>query len=476
MSINDTLAGVTIDQVTNELNRRSRDDLLLFIQRSFRDYQAGWVHVEICKRLEQFERDLVSGKRPRLMLFMPPRHGKSFIASQRFPAWFLGRNPTSHVVVASYSQELSNTFSRNARGLVEDEWFGTPFPDAMISKERSAVQEWVLTKGGGFKSVGVGGGLTGSGANLFIIDDPVKGYAEAYSDRVRQTTWDWFQSVAQTRFAPNYGLFVIMTRWHHDDLAGRLLEENPDAWDVIRFPAIAEKDEPHRKEGEVLHPERFAMDFFEPMKENRRVWTALYQQRPTLEEGGLFKLQWFQFYTVLPSVEYYIWSWDTAIEQGKDNDYSVGQFWAVCQNGFYLVDQVRDKLEYPELKRRVQTCFDKQPARQVIIEKKASGQQLIQDFKRSTRLPIRPVTPGTGELAGDKVARANIVSPLFEAGRVYLPEGAPWVDDYIQELIIFPNAPHDDQVDATTQCLTVAQREASTLSQSGVWVPKAYTR
>ena len=233
----------------------TRKRLLPFVERFNPEYNAGWVHKDICRRLEQFSKDVVDKKSPRLMLFMPPRHGKSTLASVAFPAWHMGRNPDHEFISCSYSGSLAMGFSRKVRQLLREPTYKTAFKTRLDPDSQSA-EAWLTTAGGGYVAAGVGGGITGKGAHILVIDDPVKNRDDAESQNNRDSNWDWYTSTAYTRLAPGGGVLVILTRWHDDDLAGRLLRagtEGGDEWEVVSYPAIAEEDEQFRQAGEALH-------------------------------------------------------------------------------------------------------------------------------------------------------------------------------------------------------------------------------
>lgn len=434
--------------------RKTRNQLLAFVQRSQDDYLAGWVHADICRRLEAFSQAVARGESPRLMLFVPPRHGKSFIVSERFPAWHLGHHPEHHVVVASYAASLAKRASKKARGLTREDWYAASFPELALDPEKQAVEEWETTAGGGYKAVGVGGGLTGSGANVLIIDDPIKDRAQAESAAYREAVYDWYTSTAYTRLMPGGGVLVMHTRWHEDDLAGRLLRDaelDGDQWEIIRYPAIAEVDEEHRKAGEALHPERYSLERLEAIKGavGTRDWASLYQQRPAALEGGIVKLAWFKRYGTPPANPLRIvQSWDTANKAKEINDPWVCSTWAETATGYYLLDVYRKRMEYPEGKRTAKSLGEKWQPHAVLIEDKSSGSSLIQDLRIESNLPVLAVTPTT-----DKVVRMSTQSHVVESGRVFLPESAPWLVDFEAEVGAFPQATHDDQVDSMSQFL-----------------------
>ncbi|GAG84874.1 unnamed protein product, partial [marine sediment metagenome] len=289
---------------------------------------------------------------------------------------------------------------------------------------------------------------TGRGFNVGIIDDPVKDEEEAASQVIRDKVWDWYQKVFRTRAEPEAAIIIVMTRWHQDDLVGRLLKqakEDPasDQWKVLHFPAI--------KDGQALWPGRYPIGVLEKIRSSigGRAFESLYQGNPTVAEGQIIKREWWKYYKERPNFLRIIHSWDTAFKSKTQNDYSVCTVWGEAQNGFYLLDVWRAKVEFPELKRAAVALDARDKPSAVPVEDKASGQSLIQELQRDTNIPVLPY-----KVDRDKVARAYAVTPLIEAGKVFLPESAPWLFDYIEELSAFPNAEYDDQVDSTTQALS----------------------
>lgn len=390
---------------------------------------------------------------------MPPRHGKSELVSLRFPVWYLGKHPDRAIVQAGYAESIALTHSRKARDVFVSKETFFLFPHVhyrperpaqeVLIPERQAAHEWGTKQGGSYYAVGIGGGLTGRGFDVGIIDDPVKDEEEASSKTIREKVWDWYTRVFRTRAEPGAAIIVVMTRWHEDDLVGRLLEETKsspgaDQWKILHFPAI--------KDGQALWPERFPLDELNKLRATPsalRSFESLYQGNPTVAEGQIFKREWWKFYKQRPYFERLIHSWDTAFKDKTQNDYSVCEVWGETQTGFYLVDVWRGKVEFPELKRMAEALYERDKPHAVLVEDAASGQSLIQELQRNTRIPVLPI-----KVDKNKVARANAVTPLIEAGRVYLLESAPWLYDYIEELSGFPNATHDDQVDPTTQVLS----------------------
>jgi len=402
----------------------------------------------VIEHLERIER----GEIDRLMLFLPPRHGKSLTSSQLFPSWYLGRHPERSIIATSYGQELANDYGRRVREFVSADLHRVVFPQSRIRDDNASVHRFGLSRGGNFYAVGAGGPITGRGADLLLIDDPLKGAEDAYSITARRSLQTWFESVAYTRLQRGAAIVLIQTRWHQDDLAGWLLREHAaDGWTVVSLPAIAEPgDALGRVEGEALWPSKFPLDALSRIREaiGTSAWSALYQQRPVAAEGSIFKREWLKTFTSKPEFTRLIFSLDTAFKVGESNDYSVLAVWAEAQAGYYLLDLVRERLDFPALKSRVVAKAAYWRPHAVLIEDAASGQSLIQSLRVETSLPLLPVKP-----LGDKESRASAVSPLFESGRVHVPQSAPWLSDYIDELISFPASPHDDQVDVSTQAL-----------------------
>jgi len=447
-----------------EAKQRS-ESLLAYVLASDPTYLAGWVHEAICAKLEQFSADVRAERSPRLMLTMPPRHGKSFIASERFPVWHLGRAPHHRVVIASYGQELANTASRRARSLASQAMTRRTFPRLRVDGARRAMNDWETTAGGSMRAVGLGAGITGHGGHVIIIDDPIKGAEAAASPAIRAKVWDWYTSDLYTRRMPGAGILVIQTRWHDDDLAGRLLraiDQDPmaDRWEVINFPAIAEDDEPRRRRGEALHEARFPLDELVKTRGTvgPRTWASLYQQRPVPDGGAIFRREWFRYYREIPARDKrsrLIQSWDTAQKAAQHNDFSVCTTWLEVEQLLYLLDVYRARLTYPQLRHQVVAQADKWRDLDlgpdaVLIEDKGSGTDLLNDLKadRTFRYSLIPIEP-----IGDKVLRADREAPAFEAGRVYLPERHSGLAELEHELVTFPAAAHDDQVDSVTQAL-----------------------
>lgn len=399
-----------------------------------------------------------------------PTHN-STLASRCFPAYALGRYPDMSIIATSYSADLASRMNRDVQHVMDDMPYAEVFPDSKLAKMggREGVRTSdffeVVEHRGTYRSAGVGGGITGMGAECIIIDDPVKDRAEADSPTISQGIWEWYTSTLYTRLAPGGGIIIIQTRWGDTDLSGRLLEAQAkgegDEWRVINFPAIAEQDEEHRKKGEALHPERYPLEALERIKAaiGTRDWEALYQQHPVPDGGAIFKDEWLQR-TWLPKdlparFDAVIMSWDLSFKGNDASDFVVGQLVGRHGADYYILDQLRGRWSFTETVAQVKELAERARVRfprvapRILIEDKANGPAVIDALKHEVS-GIVPVEPD-----GSKEARAHAVTALFEAGNVLLPDRslAPWVDEYRLELTRFPSGAHDDQVDATTQAL-----------------------
>jgi len=450
-----SLAGLSSDQLKKLLAlKMAKESLIPFSKLTFSGYSPNWHHKILAEKLMELER----GDIDRLMVLMPPRHGKSELASVRFPAWFLGNNPRSRVIATSYSARLAETFGRKVRDIVADPKFKMVFGNGLSSASKAA-DRWETSSGGAYVSSGVGGSITGLGGDLLIIDDPFKNREDADSKTYRDKVWEWYQSTLYTRIEKGGRILVILTRWHEDDLAGRLLASGSEEWDVVSFPAVAEEDEEFRSVGEPLWSEKFSEDALMRIRTavGTRVWNALYQQRPAPEEGALFKKSWWRFYDYLPSdIEGYIQSWDMTFSDSSGSDYVVGQVWGIRGAERYLVDQVRERMDFVRAINAVCTMTERYPeAKAKYIEDKANGPAVISALKKRIQGLI-PVNP-----RGSKIARANAVSPIVEAGNVFLKRGASFSDELMEEASLFPTGKHDDMVDAMTQALSQSKDKIS---------------
>lgn len=429
-----------------------------------------------CQTLGDALQGVADGSIKRLMVFEPPRHGKSEEASRLFPGYYLERHPEQWVGLASYAAGLAFTLSRNARDNYQR-------AGNHVHPGASGVEQWETLEGGGMWAAGVGGPITGKGAHLLLVDDPIKNAEEAGSEIIREKHKDWWRSTFYTRAEPDAAIVVIQTRWHEDDLAGWLLsqelDEDPERWHVLNLEAIKEEvPQPFppscttladwRRPGEALCPERYPIEKLRRME--RRIggyyFGALYQQRPTALAGDVFKREWWQFYTtpdtpipgirmLPPTLDRVIQSWDMAFKDEEQNDYVSGQVWARRFTDLYLLDRINDRLSFTASCDAVETMSGKWPAaRGKYIEDKANGPAIINSLRRQVG-GIVPVKPD-----GGKVARAYAVQPYVEGLQCYLPHPriAPWVEDFIRQLAQFPRGSHDDDVDAATQALNILTR------------------
>ncbi len=464
--LHDTVKAAQIELARRELARRHFEDFVLYTTLG---YLMGWVHRELCQELELFLESVANKESPRLMITFPPRHGKSMLASIKFPAYFFGRYPDLSMISTSYSADLASRMNRDVQRVLESEAYKKLFPKTTLYGKniRTISGAWqrnsdlfeIVGYQGSYRSAGVGGGVTGMGGNCLVVDDPLRSRADADSSTIREKLWDWYTSTLYTRAMPGGGILLIQTRWHMDDLAGRLLEADRtgegDKWRIVNFPAIATKDEEYRKAGEALHPERYPLDQLLSIKAalGSRDWEALYQQNPVPDGGAIFRKEWIQHYLPkdLPAkFDKVLISWDMAFKDNEDSDYVVGQVWGRKSAQYFLLDQMRGRMGFTATLEAFKRLADKWPqATEKLVEDKANGPAVIDSLKRyvSGIIPINP--------DGSKSARAHAITPLFEAHNVFLPDVsiAPWVRDYEAELLQFPASAHDDQVDATTQAL-----------------------
>jgi predicted phage terminase large subunit-like protein len=462
----------------------ARRRLIPFVQRFNPKYKAGWVHEDICRRLERFSREVAVGKSPRLMLLMPPRHGKSELASRNFPAWHMGQYPDHELIACSYNVSLAMDFSRKVKQIVSDPLYGTVFDTKLDPNNQSAESWGVLDNRGGYVAAGIGGPITGKGAHVLLIDDPVKNAEEADSPDTREKVWQWYLSTAYSRLSPGGGVLVIQTHWHDDDLAGRLQtmmkegsdDEHVDQFEVIKYPAIAEADEylnhdtdlieydappdaPNtllRCKGEALHPERYDLDKLLRIKaQNKggRWWSALYQQNPVPDDGGYFTKDQFR-QSQLPQIKdsYVYIAWDFAISEKKQNDYTVGTVGLQDSNDvLHVADQLRFKsgdaffivesILNLSMKWYSPTLIlgfeDGQIYRAIeaLLKKRMRERKFYPSI-----VVLRPIT--------DKMARARPLQGRMQQGMVSFSSAAPWYESMKTELLRFPAGVHDDQVDS----------------------------
>lgn len=466
------------EKAQQELAQRelAKRHLLAFIIRFEPTYDAGWFHKVLAEELMQFLEAVVRGESPRLILTVPPRHGKSMQASQYFPAFSLGRYPHLEFINCSYAQTLQMDFSRKIQEIVRSPDFALLFDGLQVMKGNEAIERWGLADregvrtGGGVLAAGVGGPITGRGAHILLIDDPVKNREEAESPTVREGTKNWYSSTAYTRLAPGGGVLVIQTRWHDDDLAGWLLNEmraaekelqeegewpeDADRWRVLDFPAIATHDEKYRKKGEALHPSRYPLKALRKIKRALapRDWAALYQQNPQVEEGAYFSKNMIRYYTSNPPKYMDIYAaGDLAISKKDQADFTVFVIVGVDEHGnIYMLDEHRGRWNADEIINKMFEIHDKWKPRRFGLEKghiSMTIDSLLQRrIKETKRFDLVVEELPTGK--ADKELRARSFQGLMSLGKVYWPEGALWVDEHLNELLRFPNGVKDDRVDA----------------------------
>lgn len=446
-----------------EIARRllAKRRLLPFVQRTQPGYVAGWVHKDICEHLEWFSEAVAAQQSPRLAIFMPPRHGKSALASICFPAWHLGRNPHHEIITCSYSSALALKFSRKTRALVREPGFTQVFDGFELDTDSQSAEEWLTTSGGGFRAAGVGGPITGTGAHVLTIDDPVKNREEAESETTRSSVWDWYTSTAYTRLAPGGGVLLILTRWHDDDLAGRLMtamaNDEGDDWRVVNYPAVAESDELYREQGAALHEDRYPITALNTIKKaiGARDWASLYQQNPVPDDGAFFTKGMFKRYGLRDAPPWdemiFYTAWDLAVGQKQMNDWSVGITVGVDRaDNIYVVDIQRGRWDSLALVEKMLDVYQTWNPAMTGIERgqiEMSIGPLLMKRARERHLAgfgYEPLKPGKN----DKVARAQSIKGRMQQGRVFFRAGCDITQSAINEMLRFPAGAHDDCVDS----------------------------
>jgi predicted phage terminase large subunit-like protein len=455
------------------LAKSQRRSFVAFLQRAWPEVTGGeliqwnWHLDAIVYRLERIS----GGESRRLIVNLPPRNGKSKLISIIWVAYMLGQDPTLNFVCVSYSNELSGKLARDCLSIMQSGWYQALFPATEISRKRSANWDFETTRGGGRLATSVTGTLTGRGGDIIILDDVIKP-EEAMSEVARDNVNNWFRSTLSSRLNDkNSGAIIcVMQRLHEYDLSGMLLEAG--GWDHLMLPAIAQEDATialtrgkfhHRKAGDVLHPEREELPVLEELKVamGSPAFNAQYQQDPVPAQGNIFQASWLKHYNPKEFEKRgeIIQSWDTAIKTGPTNDWSVCITAAVIGQDIYIINVWRGRLEFPELHKKAIELGLEHWAGTILIEDKASGSQLLQALRSETNSQVSRPLARNPEV--DKVTRAAGVSSIVEAGRVHLPTGASWLDEFTRELLTFPNSRFDDQVDAFSQLLARARDIAS---------------
>ena len=408
---------------------------------------------------KKFE-DVVSGKIKRLIINLPPRHTKSEFASYLLPSWFLGKFPYKKVIQASNTADLAVGFGRKVRNLVGSEAYSKIFPGVALRQDSKAAGRWATSSNGDYFAIGVGGTVTGKGADLLIIDDPhseQEARLAASDSSVFDSVYEWYTSGPRQRLQPNGSIIVVQTRWADRDLCGRIMADSikrnkSEEWEIIELPAIMPSGKP-------LWPEFWSLEELENLKAELPVskWNAQYQQQPTGEEGAIVKREWWKKWKheIPPKCEYIIQSWDTAYTKGERSDYSACTTWGVfyldddvSKPNIILLDALKKRMEFPELKEVANSYYKEWEPDTCIIEAKAAGAPLIFEL-RAMGMFVESYTPTRGN---DKFVRINAVADLFSSGVVWAPE-TRWAEEVIEEMAAFPNAPHDDLVDSSTQAL-----------------------
>ena len=448
-------------EAVKELSRRNLLDFLIF-DGNGRYKNASHIQF-LTDKAQQFVEDVKNGKSPRLFVSMPPRHSKSETMTKKYPAWVIGNNPDFEIIIASYSMDLARDFGKIARDTYrEHSKSGTGIFNTVIDRDKSAGDNWgILEHRGAVVSTGVGGSATGKGAHIAIIDDPFKNREDANSRLQRDKVWAWYQSTIRTRLAPGGGIIIIQTRWHEDDLVGRIVKEmengTGETFESIVLPAIAEENDIlGRKVGEPLWEERYGIDELENIKKaiGSREFSALYQQKPQVEDGGLFKRQYFKYFDVKNDFIiadnknvnikdcFYFQTIDTAMSTHKNNDFTaIATFVCDREWNLYLVDLMLERLEVPDQWNVIKQYRNKYNLRFQAIESKSSGIGIMQQAKREG-MPFKQLKADT-----DKMTRALNISVMFENGKVFFNKKLEKLLELEEQLLKFPNAVHDDAVD-----------------------------
>ena len=454
------LATVLEDRVQSE---NCRDDLIAFCQHMQSDYKVGKHHRILANLLMQ----IAEGKKDRVCVNIPPRHGKSQLVSIYFPAWFIGKFPNKKVMMVSHTTDLAVDFGRKVRNIVDSPLYKQIFPTVHLASDSKSAGRWNTNMGGEYYACGIGSSIAGRGADLLLVDDPhseqdvINGNFEVF-----EKAYEWFTYGARTRLMPGGRVAIIQTRWHLDDLTGRVVKdmamnEGSDQYEVVEFPAIIETED--KRTGvtiqKALWPEFYDLTALLRTKASMPLfqWNAQYQQNPTSEEASVVKREWWKIWEKEdpPHCEYLIMSLDSAAETHTRADYTALTTWGVFNNeeeGAYhiiLLNSIKKRVEFPELKRLTQEEYDEWEPDAFIVEKKSSGVALYQEMRRMG-LPVQEFTPHRG--SGDKLARLNSVADIIASGLVWIPQSR-WAEELIEEVAAFPFGSNDDLVDSTVMAL-----------------------
>lgn len=435
---------------------KCQGSFLAFVKKMWPGFISGRHHAVVAKAFE----DVAAGKIKRLAISMPPRHTKSEFGSYMFPAWFLGKFPEKKVMQSSNTSELAVGFGRKVRNLVDSEQYHEIFPNVRLRQDSKSAGRWAVNERGEYFAIGVGGTMTGRGADIVIIDDPhseQEATLAAHNPSIYDATYEWYTSGPRQRLQPNGAIIIIATRWSERDLIGRVLQDaaergKDDEWRVIEFPAILPSGNP-------LWPEFWPLNLLEDLKAELppSKWNAQYQQTPTGEEGAIVKREWWKVWEKddPPSCDYIIQSWDTAFTKNERSDFSACTTWGVFykdedQNdaNIILLDAFQKRLEFPELKDKAIAHYKEWEPDAFIVEAKAAGAPLVFELRR-LGIPVQEYTPTRGN---DKIVRLNSVADLFRSGKVWAPD-TRWANEVMDQMAAFPNAAHDDLVDSSSQAL-----------------------
>jgi predicted phage terminase large subunit-like protein len=434
---------------------KAQIDFASFVKDMWPGFIDGRHHKVMGKKFQE----IADGKLKRLIINMPPRHTKSEFASFLLPAWFLGKFPGKKIIQTSNTAELAVGFGRKVRNLVDSEQYAKIFPNVNLRSDSKAAGRWATNAGGEYFAIGVGGTVTGKGADLLIIDDPhseQEAALAATSPEIFDKVYEWYTSGPRQRLQPGGSIIVVMTRWSKKDLTGKILQSMIDKdgehWEVISFPAILPSGNP-------LWPEFWSLPELEALRLELPAgkWNAQYQQEPTSEEGAIIKREWWKLWEPdkPPRCEFIIQSWDTAFTKSERADYSACTTWGVFYKdenendpNVILLDAFKKRMEFPELKEKAFNYYKEWEPDAFVVEAKASGAPLIYEL-RAMGIPVQEFTPSRGN---DKMVRINSVSDLFASGKVWAP-ATRWADELIEEMAAFPNSDHDDLVDSSTQAL-----------------------
>jgi predicted phage terminase large subunit-like protein len=439
--------------------KKSQTRFIDFVNEMWPSFIMGRHHKIMAEAFERVAR----GECKRLIINMPPRHTKSEFASYLLPAWFLGKFPGKKVIQTSHTAELAVGFGRKVRNLVDMEGYREIFPGLHLSADSKAAGRWNTSKGGDYFAIGVGGAVTGKGADLLIIDDPHSEQEAALADtspEIYDKVYEWYTSGPRQRLQPGGAIVIVMTRWGLRDLTAQVLksaaQRGGDDWEVIEFPALMPSGNP-------LWPEFWSLEELSALKEElpNKKWMAQYQQQPTSDASAIIKREWWKRWEKdePPECEYILQSWDTAFEANNRSDYSACTTWGVFFNddtsayNIVLINAHKDRMEFPTLKRVVVEQYDEYQPDMLIVEKKASGAPLIYEL-RAMGIPVQDYTPvrGTTNNPNNKMARLNSISDIFASGVVWAPEKR-WAEEVIDEIASFPSGEHDDYVDSTIMAL-----------------------